>query len=637
MQVKKNKYIVAVVVVAMGIIASVTVIWLLVGAADDDMAIQGRNVVDIAGQPEEASTTYTLEDNVKEVERVGIAGLQRREKTGQSNGEEANVSDNNIHLKVRVLRLHDLKPVTSYRLQVFDDNSKRKAKNNAMLCADVVTDTGMFDQEVPFRENIEIRIDSKHYLTKIVEKPKIKKGSKDLEVTIYLERTERIGGLVLAANSEEKIDGARVLVLEVIPKKDRVVDERLGSYGTLTARDGSFVLDVAANKGQTIVAIHEKYSESVVPWQGEEEIVLRMRKGFSISGTIRDKYGNPYVGARIEIYDSLTPIAKQAVASDVGWYEVPQLGVGEHRVIASGVGGLADSRFPREEVSITIIDRDVAMDFGQGYEAFAIIVGGIYGYSHPDAGEFAIILRDSDNRKCIGIAIVDDTGEYRFEKVPQGQWLLSIRDGNIAGEVPLDELSVDECRIYERDYEIPSGAILGTVFCGGEAVEEEDMVQLWFPTTGLDTNIHYCSTNAQGEFQFQGLPFGTYHLLAQSKKWGCSEYYKVVIGSENCVEKVAVTIQPKGRVRIHFLGLDEVSEDTVVTLNARLLGTTPPKEYGGDLGIVELLGSKGWYGLNLTPGQYEITIKIGDNDENQMAWVSAGRDVDVTFDLSIEK
>ena len=368
--------------------------------------------------------------------------------------------------------------------------------------------------------------------TKVVTLPTVD------ELVFQLQPAASVAGVVLDT-ADQPVAGAKVqLELDL---NAMVEMQRTGTAPEArTDAEGRFLLEGLDPGAASVLATHQGFASSspepVEVFAGEttEDVVLRLRTGGTLIGTVLNSEGEPWAGRMITV-QSMPDFSRRRIdtSDGDGAFRVEHLEPGQWQVIAAGnmmtgeldgstEGGMNDFLEGMEFAMVDILDgEETEVVLGKPAEDPVLVRGRV---THDgQAVENSMISFVPESGASMGqlkMAMTDAQGGYEVELEERGGYLVTVQKVEDMGQqvsVEFQENVPDEVAEVSADFELPLGRITGTV-----TGPDGDPVKNCRVTLGVDGGLKYGSfmgghyaesaTDDQGRYELEYLRPGRYSV-----------------------------------------------------------------------------------------------------------------------------
>lgn len=322
-------------------------------------------------------------------------------------------------------------------------------------------------------------------------------------------------------------------------------------------------------KGSLAAAVHPDFAEGHAEPIADpgEEMIISMKRGVRVTGTVLDDEGNPIGGAMVIPQGEGMHFGYPVFSSADGTYRTAPILPGEIYVHAAPPPGESADHFgfTREVKPVTLIDSDVEVDFGpsddrvtwrgtlrdfDGSPAAGTEVG--VGWLRP-TGWVERPLMDG------GTSVCDGNGRFEINKLPPGRYFLSIRFPRMSCWLQQEGISLDTAGLVERDLVLPgafirgrivdksTGAPLTETICAIHAISDG--------RTGFTCLFAY--TDDSGNFCLRGLAPGSYKMEATSRGFVKWEKEGIEVGQDQAIDDFTIVLEPYGILSLKLEGITD--------------------------------------------------------------------------------
>lgn len=367
---------------------------------------------------------------------------------------------------------------------------------------------------------------------------------KENVLEFYLDPAGRAAGVVYDPDGNP-IDNARVFVARRNPLMNQIRDKA----EFRTQGDGQFLVgNLGTDADHVIVAYRDGFgigvSESfrVGPEELRDNVVVRLTRGGSISGVVRDENDVPIGGVRVQVdvppfadawfppgFDIGQQSTKIVVTADDGRFELTGLWTGAYSFNLTHERHVA---LEKQRVMMKETDEHVQNDFRMQIGRF--LAGTCMDFDGSPANGATVTVTRPFARKVEARATVDQEGNWRIDGLVKGAYNVQARKTGFSSEL-LSEIPADTDNLHFRLRE--NGALIGSVSAPNGTPVTRFMVGLRPQDDGSQKSIQWSMRNAKparsfadqgGNFHYQHLDPGEYVVTIR-----CAEYPDLVIDRVN--------------------------------------------------------------------------------------------------------
>ncbi|HVX63672.1 MAG TPA: carboxypeptidase regulatory-like domain-containing protein, partial [Pirellulales bacterium] len=291
----------------------------------------------------------------------------------------------------------------------------------------------------------------------------------------------------------------------------------LGAYQVYVSRSaagGLQTAQVSSVEGQAIIAN------------------LNVAVAAVINGTVSDSAGGVISGATVKLYQtgSATLAASTQTASD-GSYQFLILAPGAFDIVVTDPTA---SFAPQTNISATT--GTVTEDFAAGGSTLSITVSDPI---NPIAGAYVMLSFEGPaGSELLGTTTLDGTGVVTFNNLAAGNYSVAVL--GTTGDSGSTTLSLSTNETDAISLEIgPLSAVSGTITDATSTPIPNALVEL-VPSSNAGNAI-IIAGEADGSFSFDGVPDGTYTLIASAPGYLSSYTANVTVAGANVVQNATLT------------------------------------------------------------------------------------------------
>ncbi|HET9299385.1 MAG TPA: carboxypeptidase regulatory-like domain-containing protein, partial [Candidatus Polarisedimenticolaceae bacterium] len=375
--------------------------------------------------------------------------------------------------------------------------------------------------------------------------------------TVLLKEGLSLHGRVLDAKDDSPIPGAMVSVDEPQGMMRFSMGEA-SAHATLTDAQGGFDVAGLESKTYDVSVAHPEYARAASRAEAKEdapEVVVRLSRGGTLTGTVRDQQRLPIANASIMVMQGMGGSPQSTATGEDGVYKLERLTPGSYRVLRLPEGGrIAITIGPGmkmvdvKEGEVTVLDFDDAAKItltGRVLRGDKPIPGAMLMFFAGDgtvgtSTEMKTANAESDGRFQIGL---DTPGPYTV--VVQGMEHMMSRT-SVKIQVP-DQPQVSQ------DVVVSGGGIAGMVTGSDNAPVANAVVRATPEPPPQQPRIggSGAQTKADGSYTIDGLEPGTYKVRAMAPGKKPAEA-TTTVGDDGETARVDLRLEPgrslRGRV-----------------------------------------------------------------------------------------
>jgi beta-lactamase regulating signal transducer with metallopeptidase domain len=513
---------------------------------------------------------------------------------------------------------------------------------------------GEYQYQIEYPKNTE---DSIYLFTRSWDAPKLKFIDSDL---LNYEITAKLGALVkgkvIAADGGEPLAGASINLSPIDPEGHNY-HQYSSRYGR-SDRDGSFsVAGVAGRSGVQVNASVKGYapgkSENVAIRAGEsvEGVVIKMRRGGSISGQVVDDDGKPVSKIWAQGYKIKPPQtgtysdAFRAKTDKEGRFETKNLNLGVWRM---GAGKDQHSSDIYNSAKGTIEE-----ELREGKDLTDVVI--VYSTKSTFEGYLSGVLLDSNEkpipRQYLSLTCwdpdadegqldwterqanvqTDKKGKFHIKDIPKGKYTISAYSNGYSQEFKSIKVPQKDCVLRMKAL----GGISGRVV--GEYGEEVTVFQA--RVEGEDRNSSgrnfQTFSSKEGKFEFENIIVGSYRIKVTADNYVSKTSEAIEVEAGEITEGITIHLTGGSRLQVRVVsakGHRPISMAKIYTqkemIESRQTGRmAESNRLTGEDGVCEM--------KNLLPGEMDIYASHPDYEINYAhTEVKAGKTGQVEIALS---
>ena len=441
----------------------------------------------------------------------------------------------------------------------------------------------------------------------------------NLEVELFYEEKPRLAGVVISAADEKPVVDfkARPVMLKALggnnyiqPDNWRQFNDAAGKFDFEVAGSGIYQVQIDA-EGFASAMSEEISTDDLQP------VTVWLNNGGAIKGLVKDSSGNMITGAKVIPFSlargsslrtsDVFILETGAVVTNDGLFILENLPAGNETI---KVMHPKYSAVEREDIEVVLgkVTEGIEIVLTKG----AIVEGYVYDYAGKPTPNMAVYFNDAsirsqDDASRIATAITDNNGFYSLDGLPEkflNVWLrnrwqrLGVTQRAImpmAGTV--SQLNFGKGPKAEGQVVIDGNGLAETKLLLGGSMQQHSQI---FRSSTL--------TDAQGGFQFIGVPAGQWGIYYQKDSAPSNNYTRIAtfdMGQED-IDLGVLTLQG-GRIEVTVIAADANSS----TGNFNLMLQKGTELWGSHAGQARLNADTGKYVFeNIEPGEYTITLYI---------------------------
>lgn len=347
---------------------------------------------------------------------------------------------------------------------------------------------------------------------------------------------------------------------------------------TRTDEEGRFTLSGLHEGRKPIVAVHPEYAEGVVKATvgSENDIEIRLERGFRIHGTVYSDHGEPLQDILVYLEGDANPLRRPVESGPDGAFRTPPTLPGSILVRAAPPRGRLGFGMPftHETKSVEIIDADVEVDFGPAADDITWR-GTLYDYDGSPVTKGQILIlpnrygsSEKPNSEPLRYEYCDAQGRFEMRKLRNRAYGVIISLHGDEYRIEMEPVRFDEPGVVERDIRISGGVISGMVVAGSteNPWTGGERCTVCAIDGSLPSNFHFwrnskysARIDTDGSFCLRGIPRGSYRLVLKENDELYTPLSKVEIHDGEIIDDMLLKLPPRGRLELAVSGFTEQS------------------------------------------------------------------------------
>ncbi|TAH39349.1 MAG: PEGA domain-containing protein [Planctomycetota bacterium] len=495
----------------------------------------------------------------------------------------------------------------------------------------------------------EIGVQAPNYARAEADDVPVRSGETTKGVIINLSRGATVSGRVLSKGNGQPVEGAMVTLgrgqelgftamLQGLDDNTAIGESQAdGSFFIQGAREGDDHVNVVA-------AGHASATQEIPPLQAMEErtdVVVELSAGGVITGIVTDRHGLPLGGRMVGAVSMQARDFQQTATDEHGRYRMEHMRPGSYFLLTAGLDD--ESLFSGDFAAMLSSSRILTAYVAEGEVTTVDIVdesaGGCRlsgklvkaGLPLPGANLAVFATERSgllDFR--ISTARTDEFGEFEFKSLAPGEYVLNVEAEDWDGQLELEVADVPE---DYRVLEVPRTEVRGRVVAEGSGapvpqasvrlVREDGLASSMFGMFGGGEGAatKMADTNEQGDFLFEGVSPGRYHLEVSGQSWwgeeredsvplGRAELPSFELGFNEVKQLDTVRLPVAGNIKVSVV--DGSGEPVERGIQVRAVPLDRKAE-DADAGEEERLRGFGWNGTGwvrgVAAGSYRLEVE----------------------------
>jgi protocatechuate 3,4-dioxygenase beta subunit len=340
--------------------------------------------------------------------------------------------------------------------------------------------------------------------------------------TVLLKEGLSLQGRVLDAKDDSPIAGAAVSVDEPQGMMRFSLGE-VSAHATMSDTQGGFEVTGLEAKTYEVAVGHPDFARAATRAEAKEgaaEVVVRLSRGGTLTGTVRDQQRLPVPGATVMVMQGMGGTPQSATTAEDGTYRMERLTPGNYRVLRLAEGnriaitigpGMKTVDIKEGEVSIADFDDAAKITLtGRVLRGDQAVPGAMLLFfagepSQGSSGEMKTTQSESDGRFQIGL---DRGGAYTVAVQRMGDFMNSART----------TIQVPDQPQVTQDVVLSSAGIAGVVTGPDNEPVGSATVRATMdpPPSGMTMGGSSAQTKADGSYTLDGLEPGAYKVRAMA-------------------------------------------------------------------------------------------------------------------------
>lgn len=328
--------------------------------------------------------------------------------------------------------------------------------------------------------------------------------------------------------------------------------------GAISGTDGGFEIAGLEPRAYQVAVQHPNYSpnESKVEVPADQdppELVIKLSRGGTLTGMVRDAGRQPVVGATIlAMRGMMGGQPNTATTGPDGRYTIEKLPPGDYTVMRppeSGgrirvtLGGMSLRQVAVKEGEVTVFDFD---------ESAAITLSGRVlrgGQPVPNATIVLVLDGGTGGMEGFKTAQSDNDGRYQIQLDKPGSYMAMVRGDILSGSGSQTRIAVPDEPAPSVDIVLSAGGISGRVVdLEGKPIVEAVVTasrEGAAPSTGFGGR-NSAVTASDGTFRFEGIDPGTWNVAANAPGYRNGNAPPVSVAEDGSSSPVEIRLE-KGR------------------------------------------------------------------------------------------
>jgi hypothetical protein len=512
------------------------------------------------------------------------------------NNSDNNIIENYSNIKIKieskcylitgtVLDIVSLKPIINYNVTVFGYDN-----NNILVSRDIYNINnldGKFIISINKAGNYSLVINTNNYIQKRINNIILNQFTINYKTTIYLNPGDTITGIVVDDLTNEALSNVIVglkyykynwcnFLLKLF-KNDKTYIQYC-----ITDNEGCFKLSgIDLTCDCTIICVHNDYlqSEVMIPHDNYNNIIVRLKKGYYVYGSVYNNKGNLVSDIWIIIEGFNIPTTSWPTETDShGKYKSGHVSPGIYTITAMPPHNKDNKKynFNNQVKSVEIKDENVELNFGL-LDNCVKWKGTLTDNNDDKIPNGIIYLNQYDeltNRLLDykGISTrSNDVGLFEFNNIQLGNYKIRVTLPTIFNEVDCGNISFYEPGVINRDIKLTGTELSGIIinkltgkiisdWSGDVFVEKIDKGFSKYS----NINIRRKTPIKNGHFSINFIKNGCYSIKAvMSPESGLGHSDELILIVNKTINNIILMLSPKGYLILNLTNYNNDNESNI--------------------------------------------------------------------------